>query len=256
MIYFLTPLAAKKSVSDWDLTCELLKQTLGSLQNQTDGEFRSIVCCHNVPDFAKELDNRFLFVNHPFPAPDKALSISGTNCGARDMVLKRDVALYYAQPGPDDFVMLLDADDLLHCKLTQEIKALSKSIEAVTIDHGYEMCYYSKRLLRRTNMVDKSTSTWCLKGRYMKTPKLLLENELNSSIYHTVWHSNFYQFLADKKIPYQKLQEPRMIYLVNTSLNISDTFRKSVLMKCKQKMKFSIGRLPSELIRSEYNIKY
>lgn len=242
MIFFLTPIPARASVIDWPLTCSLLRQTLHSLENQSSGEFRSIVCCHDIPPFASQLDERFRFVEHPFPAPSQASSLTGENNGVRDMMLKRDVALYYAQPSESDFVMLLDADDLLHRSVVDEVNGLADT-RGVLLEHGYEFCCITRRLLKRDNMVGRSGSSFLLRGDLVRPPASLAVEELEKTIYHTVWHSNVEKHLLDHKLSYQTLSECRTIYRTNTRLNHSDWYRRGRLIRTlRHRVKFLLGR--------------
>ena len=242
MIHFLTPLAAKKSVVNWELTCDLLHRTIQSLQNQTCSEFRSIICCHDIPQFAEGLDERFQFVEHPFNPPEDARTISGENNGVRDMMLKRDVALYFADPDPGDFLFLLDADDLLHTDVVREIVALPET-NGVLLNSGYEFCQRSKRLLQRSNMVSRSGTSFALSGRLVVPPSSLDEEDLKKTLYHSVWHSNVIEYLEEGSHPHTYLEGERVIYRTNTSLNHSDWFRRGKLIRtAKHRLKYMLGR--------------
>tara|TARA_B100000927_G_scaffold291119_1_gene292015 strand:- start:15574 stop:16341 length:768 start_codon:yes stop_codon:yes gene_type:complete len=242
MIFFLTPLVAERSVSNWELTCELLKRTLGSLENQSAPDFQSIVCCHDIPDFAANLDERFQFIEHPFAPPEDARTISTKNSGLWDMMLKRDVALYRANPDPDDFVILLDADDLVHRSVVAEIAPLIE-FDGVLMNNGYELCHKWRRLLRRNNMVGRSGTSFALSGRIIRPPISLEEPDLTNTLYHSVWHSNVIEYLEDGSHAHKYLDGERVIYRTNTTLNHSDCYRSGALIRsAKHRLKFLLGR--------------
>ena len=241
MIYFLTPLSAQSSVSDWRLVCELLRETLRSLENQVSEKFQSYICCHDIPDFAKELDERFHFILHPFVAPVSALSVEGVNNGVRDGMLKRDVALFHSDPNPDDFVVLLDADDLYHRELVKDLESLH-AFDCVLFENGYEFCHKSRRLLGRRDMVSRTCSSFALKAKFLRLPNSLSEDDLRTTLYHDVWHSNVREYLVREDISFHVIESPRVIYKTNTSLNHSDYFRKGIVAQLKQRLKFFFGR--------------
>lgn len=247
---FITALAARDSVRDWDSTCLFLRETLFSLEQQSSPNFRSIICCHQVPDFAAQLDERFLFVRHPFPPPDSAYANTGKNSGLRDLMLKRDVALYTAQPEKDDLVAILDADDLYHRDLVSDFESCG-SADAFLMERGYEFCQKTHRLLERSDMVSRTSSSFAMRAQHLRIPSSLDEQNLVGSLYHEVWHSNLPNFLKLNSLSVIAAKEPRVVYRVNTSLNRSDAFRKQLLERIRQRLKFFLGRRVSD--RDRYN---
>lgn len=240
-VHFVTPLAAKSSVKDWQLTCHLLRQTLASLENQTIGNFTSTVCCHDVPEFARDLDARFRFVECPTSPPPDAQSISGTNSGVADMMAKRDTALFYARPAKEDFVVVLDADDLFSKDLVGILET-TQDADGVTFDVGYEFCHMSKRLFLRRDMVGRTSSSFALSGWVISAPKSLSKEDREQSLFHTVWHSNVAAYLKNRQLKHIKLSEPTVVYRTNTGLNMSDFYRANLFRAMRHRIKFLIGR--------------
>ena len=251
--YYLTALAAKDSVRDWDLTCLLLQETLFSLEQQSSPNFRSIVCCHDIPAFASKLDSRFTFLTHPYAPPSNAYANTGQNNGIRDMMLKRDVALHAASPAASDWVVLLDADDLFHRNLTSELEQQTAA-QGALLEHGYELCQKSRKLLPRRDMVGRTTSSFALRGGFVRTPQSADECDLKKSIYHEVWHSNVRQYLQANLLAVWEPQAPRVIYRVNTTLNRSDWYRVSKMRRWRHHLKFLLGRKVSDADRSDFAV--
>ncbi len=203
-----------------------------------------------MPDFAAKLDERFVFVPHPFPPPVSAYANTGTNSGLRDLMLKRDVALYMAQPEDEDFVAILDADDLYHRDLVSDLESCG-SADVFLMEQGYEFCQKTHRLLERSDMVSRTSSSFAMRAQHLRIPTSLDEKNLVGSLYHEVWHSNLPHYLKENSLSVVAAKAPRVVYRVNTSLNRSDAFRKESLKRVRQRLKFFVGRKVSE--RDRYN---
>lgn len=241
LVHFITPLAAKDSVKSWPLTCELLRQTLASLENQSVGNFTSTICCHDIPEFANDLDSRFRFVPCPTPPPQSAQTITGANSGVADMMAKRDAALFYIQPKFDEFVAVLDADDLFSRHLVRHLEESSEA-DGVTFNVGYEFCEMSKRLLLRRDMVGRTSSSFALRGRLLSAPASLDRADMSKTLFHTVWHSNVEEFLQAQGLRHRRLADPIVVYRTNTGLNMSDYYRVNLLRRVRHNLKFLLGR--------------
>lgn len=238
MIHVLTPFVAKVSSRDWNLASRLLQETLMSLEYQTYRDFRVVVCGHDQPEDFDDFDERFRFVPHVFPAPVRPKDGRVPRGPAlRDMGLKRDVALHYAEPRPDDFVFLLDADDLLHRETFQEV-AQRQALDAVLLDRGYEFCHQSRRAHRRDDMLSRCSSTYFFKAHLLNVPESLDEADLGGTLYHDVWHGKVHEYLRSAQKRYEALPNPRVLYRVNTSVNNSDTLRTSLFQRLRQRLKF------------------
>jgi hypothetical protein len=241
MIHFITPLAAKQSVKDWELTCWLLRQTLGSLENQIDPGFTATICCHDIPSFAAGLDDRFRFIVSPFSPPTSTITSSGQNNGLRDMYLKRDMALYHSGAKPNEFVVLLDGDDLYHKNVVRELTEISPLVKGVVMKEGYELCHRSKRLFHRTDINHRTASSFGLRAELLRLPTSLNEEDLEKTLLHEVYHGNVVEFLETNQYPHAFLDGPRTIYVKNTNLNRSDRLRTSLLQKLKHGLGFYLA---------------
>src|SRR5438477_1675419 len=71
-VVFLIPFASRRHKSKWEIACAHLRQTLKSIQNSTNGNYRVVVAGHEAPDFDVGFDSRFYFLplKHPFPSHD------------------------------------------------------------------------------------------------------------------------------------------------------------------------------------------
>ena len=241
MIHFITPFVAKDSIDNWDLAALLLRQTLDSPANQSDPEFNSVICCHDIPDFAKDYDERFKFVEHPSP-PQSAKTVTGEFSGICDADWKRDVSLFHCDPEDQDFVMPIDADDLIHRDVVSELKN-ADGFEAVFINNGYEFCFKSRRLLERNNMVKRTSTSFALRAHLLNKPSSLDKSSLSKTLYHTVYHSNVIEFIEENSLPHKYLTTPSSVYRTNTSTNISDFFRRGHLLRStRHRLKFLLGK--------------
>lgn len=256
MIHFITPLAAKKSVKNWPLTCQLLQQTLGSLENQDFPSFQATICCHDIPDFATTLDSRFKFVVSPYPPPSDARTLTGENSGLHDQTLKRDIALMNCGAQSDDLVMLLDADDLYHRCLVGELNQTAADVQAVIISKGYELCYRSKRMVKRSDINHRTASSFGLRAHLLNIPISHDEKDLSASLYRKVWHSNLEVYLKENSLKCIYMPEPRTVYVTNTTLNFSDFYRTTLIRRIKHWSKFYlIGHPITKIQLDEFGIK-
>jgi hypothetical protein len=99
--------------ANWHLTQALLRQTLASVSRQTCQDFRVLVVCHDPPSLRPKKGCWTLPTVSIEQAPFSAPSILRSDTAHRDM--KRKVALGAARLVQDgcDWIMKLDADDLL-----------------------------------------------------------------------------------------------------------------------------------------------
>ena len=68
-MYFGIPLKSKKVSASWSRVTELLENTLRSIFNQVDPDFRVFVACHEIPDVSYREDSRLEFLPVDFPRP-------------------------------------------------------------------------------------------------------------------------------------------------------------------------------------------
>ncbi len=124
MFTFGTPLISKAAAVDWDKTVALLNDTLGSLAQQTDKRFRSLIACHDIPEIREEFKPFVTYLPVDTPIPKEIMEMRRDK-GRK----KREIAMRLRSLG-GGYLMILDADDLVH-------KDLVKYALEANAPHGY-----------------------------------------------------------------------------------------------------------------------
>jgi hypothetical protein len=151
-VVFLIPFASRRRKSKWETACAHLRQTLKSIQNSTNGNYRVVVAGHEAPDFDVGFDSRFYFLplNHSFPSHD--------NYGVAvklDKLTKIAAAWNYAKlTWNPNYVMKLDADDLISSRLVDWLGNANDEA-GYLIKHGWLWRSESRYLIQRTEYFDR-----------------------------------------------------------------------------------------------------
>ena len=157
-VVFLIPFASRRRKSKWEIACAHLRQTLKSIQNSTNGNYRVVVAGHEAPDFDVGFDSRFYFLalNHPFPSHD--------NYGVAvrlDKLTKIAAAWNYAKlTWNPNYVMKLDADDFISSRLVDWLGDANGEA-GYLIKHGWFWHSGSRYLIQRTEYLDRECGS-CL----------------------------------------------------------------------------------------------
>ena len=151
-VVFLIPFASRRRKSKWEIACAHLRQTLKSIQNSTNGNYRVVVAGHEAPDFDVGFDSRFYFLplKHPFPSHD--------NYGVAvklDKLTKIAAAWNYAKlTWNPNYVMKLDADDFISSRLVDWL-GNANGEAGYLIKHGWLWRSESRYLIQRTEYFDR-----------------------------------------------------------------------------------------------------
>lgn len=138
MVVFAIPLRARATSKDWNKCEERLTQTVRSIFNQTCGDFKCIIACNELPQLNCKYDERLEFIPLEMPIPQNWIEM------ARDKFWKltviavriRQMLEQQAEPEKGIYVMPVDADDLLNCKIAEYCKAHPDENGLVS-DSGY-----------------------------------------------------------------------------------------------------------------------
>jgi hypothetical protein len=118
VLLFVTSLRHPSNAVDYGAVERLLHQTLRSIQNQTDTDYRVVVVAHRVPAFPLPDRVEVVTVDFPPPAPQNGVH-AGRDAFVRDKGSKLGLALAVGRRWEPDHVMIVDADDLLSSRLTE-----------------------------------------------------------------------------------------------------------------------------------------
>lgn len=163
MVGFVIPFKSKAKSKNWQKDCLLLKRTLESVLNQTDTNFRCYVVYTNLPELRPE-DEKVTWLQFPFSFLEShQIADEEKYKGWTHLPFFFDQgrkALYGAMAGKMDgcnYIMMLDADDLLACKLTEYVNSQEKEKNCgFYVEKGYlytEKCSLMIKVPRQMNAI-------------------------------------------------------------------------------------------------------
>lgn len=120
MIIFAIPLRAKETANDWSGVVVRFQNTIRSIFNQTNPEFHCIVACNEIPEMDVHYDDRLEFIElSEMPIPHSWLEMARDKFWKLTMISIRIREILEAQSNPETgvYVMPVDGDDLLNCKI-------------------------------------------------------------------------------------------------------------------------------------------
>jgi glycosyltransferase involved in cell wall biosynthesis len=125
MFVFITSVKHPHHSKSYEKVWGLLKNTLKSICNQTDDDFRVIVVCNDVPDEFKDISTvagHTTFVRVPFPPIPRNDEQPKAHIKL-DKGTKRAVGLREAAKYSPDYVMFFDADDFVGRDIVEYCRA-------------------------------------------------------------------------------------------------------------------------------------
>jgi hypothetical protein len=140
-------------VKDWPLACAYFKQTLSSLFNSTNGNYRVVVAGHEAPDFQLPSDPRFKFLHldHPLPSQENGYYLAAV----KDKLINLEAAWKYARSTWDPhYVMKLDWDDLVSSRLVGWLEN-ARDEAGYLIKHGWVWRSGSRYVIQFTEYFDR-----------------------------------------------------------------------------------------------------
>lgn len=123
MLVFITTVRHPQNSINYQRVESLLKRTLYSVCNQTDQDFRLVVVCNKIPEFSPLPDKvDFVKVNFPPPSQQKGAGMDISD-SRRDKGTKAFVGLLHARQYKPDFVMFIDADDIVSNRIADYVNS-------------------------------------------------------------------------------------------------------------------------------------
>ena len=163
MLCFVMALKSKQVSRDWVKVCKLFEASLQSAYGQTQGDFRIVVVCHETPTVTARYDKRLEFINVDIPPPTR---ISTSLC-MEDKWLKLTYGMIRAGELKPDFVMIMDADDLVSRHLADfTARHRDRNGWMVCIGYRYRL---GSRLIRYDNQFRCGTDS-IVSSRLIKFP--------------------------------------------------------------------------------------
>lgn len=131
MMYFAIPLRSKHSSKNWKRVERLFNETIESIYNQTNPNFKIVVACHDTPRLTYKADERLEIINVSFPTPNTSIE------QIRDKFYKKYHIMTRIKELGGGFVMFVDADDLISNKIAEFVESDSGDSLGWYLDNGY-----------------------------------------------------------------------------------------------------------------------
>lgn len=207
MLCFIMALKSKKTSNNWERVSELCERSLQSVYGQTDPEFRVILVCHETPILREKYDHRLETINVDFPLPSKMEA----ELAMRDKWQKLAVGMVRVGEHKPDFVMIMDADDLVSNKLV----AYSKKNPAVNgwiLKAGYRYHYGSSWVDREKEKFNCGTNA-IINANLIRFPQDTSPEEVSQCILLTAGHTIIENKMSDMGYPLKVLPFFGAIYI-------------------------------------------
>ena len=140
MMYFGIPLRSKHSSKNWNVVSEMFNNTLRSIYNQTNSNFKIIVACHDVPDINFSIDSRVEFHQVEIPVPNN-LNEQMKDKGYKVHLIGKIIHDYGG-----GYTMIVDADDLISNRICEFVHKNYGKTDGWYVKTGYMYYHDSKKL--------------------------------------------------------------------------------------------------------------
>ena len=118
MLTFIISMRARALSQDWDYHCRLLQSTVNSIFAQNHPDFNVVIVCHDVPQISQPRDGAIYFLTVNYPLPQRSFDDMVV-----DKVLKLTAGVDWSVARGSDYVMFMDADDLVSRRLSEFVAA-------------------------------------------------------------------------------------------------------------------------------------
>lgn len=217
MLCFLIPLKSQLVSNNWQKVCRIFETTLLSTYNQIDPNFKIIVICHEKPHLQFTYDERVEIIQVDFPIPDK----SQTKETMKDKWKKLGMGMIRAKEINPDFIMFVDADDLVSNKLSQYVNS-HKEANGWILKKGYKYSYGS-HWLNKDNDFNCGTNA-IINSKLIRFPTTIEESE--QCIILANGHTVIEAKMKELKTPLTPLPFPGAVYICNHGDNDSHSSKK------------------------------
>ncbi|MDX2212477.1 MAG: hypothetical protein SFY66_04230 [Oculatellaceae cyanobacterium bins.114] len=218
MLCFVIALKSKAVSKNWDVVSQLFEDSLRSAYHQIDPDFKIIAVCHETPQLHHTYDNRVEIINVDFLPPP---SVAATDLTMQDKWKKIAVGMVRAREFRPDFVMLMDADDLVSCHLSQYVNA-HKEANGWILKQGYRYRYGS-RWIYLDDHFNCGTNA-IVSSRLIQFPLNTSSEEISKCVVLTHGHTVIEQHLRELGTPLEPLPFLGAVYTHSHGDNWTDTY--------------------------------
>jgi hypothetical protein len=203
MLCFIMALKSPAASANWSVVERLFEQTLISVCSQTDSDFRVIVVCNQVPRLQSPPHASVQFLVRDLPVPTKKTTML-------DKWAKLAHGVVAAGELAPDFVMLMDADDLVSNQLSAFANRNRQS-NGWIFKTGYHWSYGS-RFARLSNDFNCGTNA-IVNSRYIRFPKTVDERSRLDCIILKNGHTTIEAAMRQQGTPLDPLPFPGAIWV-------------------------------------------
>ena len=219
MIYFLIPFRSKVTTSNWDLTVKLLNNTLKSVFNQTDQEFKVIIACHELPPITGDYDNRLEIIQVNFPPPVHFKD------HLTDKYYKKRILVHRVQEYGGKYIMFVDADDYISNRLAAWVKDHEHPTGwFIQTGYEYDASTNNLRITPRFNNICGTSAILNISDLIEPVETAFTNYERVNEYLFDYGHNEWKEVLKEQKqrtlgiIPFKAA-----VYIMNTGINLSNT---------------------------------
>ncbi|MDD3626945.1 MAG: hypothetical protein PHV06_06460 [bacterium] len=173
MIVFITTLPHPANIKNYSFIEKILTETLKSITNQTDKNFKIIITGYVKPELKnKDIEKYFEFIPvniTPFKLYDdqwERMEEFRIHKG-----LKLIIGINEAQKYNPDFIMTVDCDDYISSKIAAFVNTLDKTENGYYIDDGYILCNKTKQFWELNNFNNFCGTSLIMNNNLFKYPK-------------------------------------------------------------------------------------
>jgi hypothetical protein len=203
MLCFIMALKSPAASANWSAVERVFEQTLTSVCSQTDPDFRVIVVCNQLPRLQRPPHASVRFLLRDLPVPSKKTTML-------DKWTKLAHGLVVAGEFAPDFVMLMDADDLVSNQLSAFANRNRQS-NGWIFKRGYYWSYGS-RFAKLSNDFNCGTNA-IVNSRYIRFPKTVDERSRLDCIILKNGHTTIEAAMRHQGTPLDPLPFPGAVYV-------------------------------------------
>ncbi|OZG73423.1 hypothetical protein BTA51_10380 [Hahella sp. CCB-MM4] len=250
------PLKSKQVSRNWQVTCESLKKTVGSLLNQTNTNFDFIVVGHECPDLLKDMSWQGKPVFHSITeiAPPNFEGVTQDDYTKdKNSKIAKGIMLLKERNEEVEYWFPLDADDLVSKQLVSTIDSLP-AVAGMILDGGFLFYNRQNRILPCSQLSQYCGSTGIIADQYINCPDTFSQESIRSIPFCRYSHMGLDKFFEkEAKAPYKVIQDKLVVYILSHGDNISDGYRESKLSQLKAYLKpYLKGRKPGKAFMESY----
>ncbi|QDV43245.1 hypothetical protein Enr13x_31000 [Stieleria neptunia] len=251
------PLKSKRVARNWDVTCQALRRTIGSLSNQSIDRFSAIVVGHEPPELPERRFWRFHSLEISIPELAAGGDYGRRNDFDRILDKNRKIArgVQLLSSKTPSHWFYLDADDVLDSAFVETVLKIESP--GCIVDGGYQIDANNRRAIPNSNLSEICGSTCVLTSDVMEFPASLEPDEITRIPWCRYPHSRMDEFFSHELgRPFQRLRQPLVGYVTGHGDNCSDEFRSGISAKFKNWIKPRLlGRHQEQLLRERFGME-